>query len=82
MPRPVCIEGCIELLLPLVEAAEEQRAEVEIPSPVVDLLEPDVFIDERMADVQPTTLPADASVSADPPDFLFGRDIRFLAVST
>src|SRR5664280_559169 len=34
MAGPVFIEGCIELLFALVEAAQQQRAKVQVPDPV------------------------------------------------
>src|SRR5674476_701714 len=68
MPGPVCIESRVELFVALVEAAQQQRTKMEIPDPVVDLLEPDVLVDQRMADVEPALLPADSAVSTDAPD--------------
>src|ERR1035437_1508090 len=68
MPGPVCIESRVELFVALVEASQQQRTKMEIPDPVVDLLEPDVLVDQRMADVEPALLPADSAVSTDAPD--------------
>ena len=50
---------------PFLELSEPHRADVEVPQPIVDLLEADVWLAEHMADVDPGAAPADAAVAAD-----------------
>ncbi len=59
----------MELEFVFVESTEEHGSEVNGPDAVVGLLQTDVFLEQGMADVDPTPLPADAAVSADPADF-------------
>jgi len=49
--------------------SEFHGAEVEIPEPIIDLFEADVLFAENMTDVDPGTVPTDAAVTADEPDF-------------
>ena len=46
------------------QAAELERAKVDVPDTVIDLLEPHVFSGAHDADVDPIMLPADAAVEA------------------
>src|SRR5262245_65461245 len=54
---------------PFVQSAKLQRPEVDVPDPVVDLLQPDVFTDAHDRHVHPAAVPPNAAVSADVPDF-------------
>src|SRR6266478_1474301 len=51
----------------LAQTAEAQRPKVDVPDPVVDLLEADVFADADRGDVDPAAVPAHASIGADVP---------------
>src|SRR5437016_9130491 len=53
----------------LAQTAEAQRPKVDVPDPVVDLLEADVFADADRGDVDPAAVPPHAPVGADVPDF-------------
>jgi hypothetical protein len=44
---------------------ELECAEVDVPDPVVDLLEADVFPDADSRDVHPAAVPADAAIGAE-----------------
>jgi hypothetical protein len=44
-----------------------QRPKVDVPEPVVNFLEADVFASERVGDADPVLLPANAAVAADRP---------------
>lgn len=48
-----------------MQAAEQERAEVDVPSPVVHLFQCDVFADTGDGNVHPGTVPADSAVGAD-----------------
>jgi len=48
---------------------EPERAEIDVPDRVVDLLETDVFPAENVTDVDPVGTPADAAVETDAPHF-------------
>jgi len=54
----------------LVESAQAERAEVDIPFAVVDLDEPDVFLAQGLADIDPLLVPADAAVATDAADLV------------
>src|SRR6266852_6809633 len=51
----------------LAQPAEPQRPKVDVPDPVVDLLEADVFADADRRDVDPAAVPANAAIGADIP---------------
>src|SRR3989454_6723290 len=53
----------------LAQTAEAQRPKVDVPDPVVDLLEADVFADADRGDVDPAAVPPHAPAGADVPDF-------------
>jgi hypothetical protein len=59
----------VELEFVLVEPAEQEWSEVERPDSVGDLLESNVFLEQGVADVDPTSFPADAAIAADASDF-------------
>ncbi len=46
---------------PLVQPAEVERAEVDVPEPIVDFFEADVLFGQDVTDVDPTRVPADLS---------------------
>ena len=50
---------------PFVEPAQAERAEVHIPFAVIDLDQADVFAAQRVADVDPASVPANPPVRAD-----------------
>ena len=52
---------------PLVEPAQHDGPEGDLPQPVVDLVEGDVLLGEHVAHVDPVVLPADAAVATDAP---------------
>ena len=54
---------------PFVQTAQLQRPEVDVPDPVVDLLQPDVFADAHDRHVHPAAVPPNPAVGADVPDF-------------
>src|SRR6188472_2644946 len=56
-----------------MKAAKPQRPEVHIPFSVVDLDEPDVFTAERLTDIDPLLVPADAAVITNAADFIMAR---------
>src|SRR5437764_7648890 len=65
------IESPIRVLnphAPLVQAAQLQRPEVDVPDPVVDFLQPDVLADADDRHVHPATIPPDPPIGADVPD--------------
>ena len=47
-----------------MKTSELHASKVQIPFPVVDLLEPDILAAEDMADVDPTCLPTDPAIGA------------------
>src|SRR2546428_11454348 len=51
----------------LAQTAEAQRPKVDVPDPVVDLLEADVFADADRGDVDPAAVPPPAPRGADVP---------------
>src|SRR5262245_60418507 len=53
----------------LVQAAEPQWPEVDVPDSVVDLLQSDVLADTDRRDFDPLAVPANAAVPTDVPDF-------------
>ena len=53
-----------------MESAQAERTEVDIPFAVVDLDEPDGFLAQGLADVDPLLVPADAAVAAHPADLV------------
>src|SRR5262245_51488719 len=52
----------------LVQSAEPQRPEVDVPDSVVDLLQSDILADTDRRDLDPLTVPANAAVPTDVPD--------------
>src|SRR5256886_10265708 len=60
----------------LTQTAEAQRPKVDVPDPVVDLLEADVFADADRGDVDPAAVPPHAPVGADVPDFEAVRGLQ------
>src|SRR5262245_11514177 len=52
----------------LVQAAKLQRSEVDVPDPVVDLLQSYVLADADDRHVHPVTVPANAAVGTDIPN--------------
>jgi hypothetical protein len=48
--------------VPLAQAAEAHRPKVDVPDPVVDLLQADVFADADRGDVDPPAAPPNAAV--------------------
>ena len=62
-----------ELLAALVQPSQLQRSEVDVPKPIADFFEADVFTSEGVRDADPALLPADAAVAADQPDFKVSR---------
>ena len=67
--------------MPLEQAPQLERPEVDIPDPVVDLLQPDVLTDADGGHVDPAAVPPNATVGADVADFeaigiLERRDLR------
>src|SRR5437870_2039714 len=55
--------------VPLEQAPQLERPEVDIPDPVVDLLEPNVFANADGGHVDPAAIPSNAAVGADVADF-------------
>src|SRR5262245_10702877 len=53
----------------LVQSAEPQWSEVDVPDPVVDLLQSDVLADTDRRDLGPAAVSANAAVPTDVPDF-------------
>ena len=53
-----------------MESAQAERAEVDIPFAVVDLDEPDGFLAQGLADIDPLLVPADPAVAAHPADLV------------
>src|SRR5881628_3863897 len=51
----------------LAQTAEAQRPKVDVPDPVIDLLEADVFADANRGNVDPAAVPANAAIGADVP---------------
>ena len=51
-----------------MESAQAKRAEVDVPLAVVDLDEPDIFLAQRLTDVDPLLVPADPAVATDAAD--------------
>ena len=72
-PPIVATERILDLEGAFMKAAEAERAEVDIPFPIIDLDEADVFAAERLTDVDPLLVPADAAVIADASDFIVAR---------
>src|SRR5207249_7244356 len=65
------IESPVLVLNPyaaLVQAAKLQRPEVDVPDPIVDLLQPDVLADAEDRHVHPAAVPANAAVGANVPN--------------
>ena len=58
-------EGIFDPHQSFVQAAEQQRPKVDIPDPVIDLLEPHVLANASAGDVDPRAIPADAAIGAD-----------------
>lgn len=48
-----------------MKAAQFERAEVNIPDAVIDLLQADLFLGAAHADIDPFVIPANATVVAD-----------------
>src|SRR6266571_648847 len=66
------IESPVLVLNPhvaLAETAEPQRSEIHAPDPVGDFLQAHVLSDTHGGHVHPPTVPPNAAVSADVPDF-------------
>ena len=61
----------------LVEPAEAERSEVHVPFVVVDLDQADVFAPERLTDIDPLAVPADAPVVTHPTDFIVLRILEW-----
>lgn len=51
-----------------VESAEEHGSEVDGPDSIGSFLQADVFLEQGMADVDPSGLPSDTAVAADASD--------------
>src|SRR5712692_3130297 len=58
-------EGVLDLHVSFDQAPELERSEVYVPDTVVDLLQADVFADADGGDVEPSPIPADATVGTD-----------------
>src|SRR5438034_8873210 len=66
------IESPVLVLNPhvaLAQTAEPQRPKVHVPDPVGDLLQADVLTDADRGDIHPPTVPPNAPVGTDVPDF-------------
>ena len=61
--------GIFDLHEALVQAAELERSEVDVPETVIDFLEANLFAGTGDGDVEPVTAPANAAVGADVADF-------------
>jgi hypothetical protein len=70
VPPVLAAKRVLDVRGALVEAAESERAEVDIPLGVIDLDEADVLAPEGLTDVHPVAPPADAAVVADPADLV------------
>lgn len=60
----------------LVEAAQPDGAEVDIPEAIVDLLEAHFQLREQVTDVDPAVVPADPAVPADEPALEVARIVE------
>ena len=56
-----------------MESAQAERAEVPVPFAVSDLDQPDVLLAERLADIDPLLVPANAPVATHAPDLRVAR---------
>jgi len=59
------IESAVRILnphMPLAQPAEPQQAEIDVPDPIRNLLQADVFPDADGGDVHPPTVPPNAAV--------------------
>ena len=63
-------------IVALIEAREQDRAEVNRPNPVVDFFETDVAIVERIGEIQHPGLNANRAGIADPFDEKLARTVR------
>lgn len=66
-------QGILDPERVLVEPAEAERSEIHVPFVVVDLDQADVFATERLTDIHPLAVPADAPVVTDAADFIVPR---------
>ena len=64
MPPILAAEPILNREGAFVEAAQAQRAEVDVPFAVVDLHEPNILAAEGLTDIDPLLVPADAAVVA------------------
>ena len=64
MPPILAAEGILNREGAFVEAAQAQRAEVDVPFAVIDLDEADPLAPECLTDIEPAGVPADAAVVA------------------
>jgi len=60
-----------------VKAAEEERAEVERPDAILDLLEPDGLSTQNVTAVDPAAGPPDPAVGTDEPDLVVGGVLQW-----
>ncbi len=67
-PPMLATESIFEAQRALVKTAEAERAKVDVPLAVVDLDEANHLPAERLTDVDPRRVPADAAVVAHAPD--------------
>ena len=56
-----------------MEPAETERSEVRVPVAVIDLDQADVLAAERLTDIHPLAIPADAPVVGDAADLIVPR---------
>ena len=75
-PPVVAAERILDLESALMKAAEPERAEVDLPFPIVDLDEPNILAAQRLTDVDPLLVPANATIGPDAPDFIMARILK------
>ena len=58
------IVGPVHSVISLIEAAQQEGPEIDRPDSIGGLLEPDVFLGQHVAHVDPLVVPADPAVRA------------------
>jgi hypothetical protein len=69
-PQALIPSDSLQATIPLLESAQGHGTEVQIPDPVVRLLEAYPLADEGFADEQAAALPLDLAICANPPSLI------------
>ena len=59
----------LDLAVVFMKPAQRNHAEVDRPEPIVDLFEPNVFVDQEVTDGDAVRVPADPAIRTDFADF-------------